>query len=32
MEPSIRTDFNELLTHMLGLAERMLEKTGEFRP
>lgn len=32
MEPSIRTDFNELLTPMLGLAERMLEETGEFRP
>jgi hypothetical protein len=32
MEPSIRTDFNELLAPMLGLAERMLEETGEFRP
>jgi hypothetical protein len=32
MEPGIRTDFNELLTPMLGLAEQMLERTGEFRP
>jgi hypothetical protein len=32
MEPAIRTDFNELATPLLGLAENMLEQTGEFRP
>jgi hypothetical protein len=32
MEPSIRTDFNELLTPMLGLAEQLIEQTGGFRP
>lgn len=32
MEPAIRTDFNELVTPLLGLAETMLEQTGEFRP
>jgi hypothetical protein len=32
MEPSIRTDFNEMLTPMLGLAERMLEQRGSFHP
>jgi hypothetical protein len=32
MQPSIRTDFNEMLAPMLGLAEHMLTETGEFRP
>jgi hypothetical protein len=32
MEPAIRTDFNELAMPLLGLAENMLEQTGEFRP
>jgi hypothetical protein len=32
MEPEIRTDFNELVAPILGLAETMLEETGEFRP
>jgi hypothetical protein len=32
MQPLIRTDFNELVAPMLGLAESMLEETGEFRP
>jgi hypothetical protein len=32
MQPSVRTDFNELLAPMLGLAERMLEDGGAFRP
>ena len=32
MEPAIRTDFNELVMPLLGLAESMLEETGEFRP
>jgi hypothetical protein len=32
MQPAIRTDFNELVAPILGLAETMLEKEGEFRP
>jgi hypothetical protein len=32
MDSSIRTDFNELVVPMLGLAERRLEQEGEFRP
>jgi hypothetical protein len=32
MQPAIRTDFNELVQPLLGLAETMLEETGEFRP
>ena len=32
MQPAIRTDFNELVMPLLGLAETMLEETGEFRP
>lgn len=32
MEPGIRIDFNEMLTPMLGLAERMIEKRGSFHP
>ena len=32
MHPSVRTDFNDLLAPMLGLAERMLEDGGAFRP
>ncbi|MGD0248941.1 MAG: hypothetical protein ABSB75_07815 [Candidatus Limnocylindrales bacterium] len=32
MQPAIRTDFNELAMPLLGLAENMLEQTGEFRP
>jgi hypothetical protein len=32
MQPAIRTDFNEMVTPLLGLAESMLEETGEFRP
>jgi hypothetical protein len=32
MQPEIRTDFNELVAPILGLAETMLEETGEFRP
>jgi hypothetical protein len=32
MQPSIRTDFNDLLLPMLGLAEQLLEKRGGFRP
>ena len=32
MEPAIQTDFNELLLPLLGLAERMLEARGRFRP
>ena len=32
MDPAIRTDFNELVLPLLGLAESMLEETGEFRP
>lgn len=32
MQPEIRTDFNELVAPILGLAETMLEEAGEFRP
>ncbi|MGA3056570.1 MAG: hypothetical protein ABSE70_00825 [Candidatus Limnocylindrales bacterium] len=32
MEQAIRTDFDELVTPLLGLAETMLEETGGFRP
>jgi hypothetical protein len=32
MQPEIRTDFNELVLPILGLAERMLEESGEFQP
>jgi hypothetical protein len=32
MQTAIRTDFNEMLTPLLDLAETMLEKTGEFHP
>jgi hypothetical protein len=32
MQPEIRTDFNELVAPILGLAETMLEREGEFRP
>src|ERR1700690_156032 len=32
MQREIRTDFNELVMPLLGLAERMLEESGEFRP
>ena len=32
MDSAIRTDFNELVLPLLGLAESMLEETGEFRP
>ena len=32
MQPAIRTDFNEMVTPVLGLAETMLTQTGEFRP
>ena len=32
MEPRIRTDFNDLLTPMLGLAEQMIEERGSFHP
>jgi hypothetical protein len=32
MDSSIRTDFNELVAPMLGLAERRLEEDGGFRP
>jgi hypothetical protein len=32
MDSEIRTDFNELVVPLLGLAESMLEETGEFRP
>jgi hypothetical protein len=32
MQPAIRTDFNELVMPLLGLAETMLEEAGEFRP
>lgn len=32
MERAIRTDFDELVTPLLGLAETMLQETGEFRP
>jgi hypothetical protein len=32
MQREIRTDFNELVVPLLGLAETMLEQSGEFRP
>jgi hypothetical protein len=32
MDSSARTDFNELVAPMLGLAERRLEEQGGFRP
>jgi hypothetical protein len=32
MEPTIRTDFNELLMPLLGLAEQLIEQRGQFRP
>jgi hypothetical protein len=32
MEPNVRVDLNQLLSPMLGLAERMLESEGELRP
>ena len=32
METAIRTDFNDLVMPLLGLAETMLEEAGEFRP
>jgi hypothetical protein len=32
MQPEIRTDFNELVLPILGLAEKMLEESGEFQP
>lgn len=32
MEPAIRTDFNEMVAPLLGLAESLLEREGEFRP
>jgi hypothetical protein len=32
MEPAIRTDFNEMVMPILGMAESLLEETGEFRP
>jgi hypothetical protein len=32
MQPSIRTDFNELVLPILGLAEQLLEQSGEFQP
>jgi hypothetical protein len=32
METEIRTDFNDLVQPILGLAERMLEREGEFQP
>src|ERR1700690_2778578 len=32
MQPEIRTDFNEMLTPLLGLAESMLTATGAFPP
>ena len=32
MLPAIRTDFDELVMPLLGLAETLLEKEGEFRP
>jgi hypothetical protein len=32
MERTIRTDFDELVTPLLGLAETMLQDTGGFRP
>jgi hypothetical protein len=32
MQPTVRTDFNELLLPLLDLAESMLEGPGAFRP
>jgi hypothetical protein len=32
MQTAIRTDFNEMVTPILGMAESMLEEAGEFRP
>jgi hypothetical protein len=32
MQPAIRTDFNEMVSPLLGLAEKMLVNDGEFRP
>ncbi len=32
MQPEIRTDFDDMVTPLLGLAETMLEDAGEFRP
>ena len=32
MLPAIRTDFDELVMPLLGLAETLLEKEGEFHP
>jgi hypothetical protein len=32
MQPAIRTDFNDLVNPILGLAESLLEAAGEFRP
>lgn len=32
MESNIQSDFNELLKPLLGMAESLLEKQGEFRP
>jgi hypothetical protein len=32
MQPTIRTDFNDMVTPVLGLAESMLAQSGEFRP
>jgi len=32
MQPEIRTDFDDMVTPLLGLAETMLENAGEFRP
>ena len=32
MLPAIRTDFDELVMPLLGLAETLLEREGEFRP
>ena len=32
MQPAIRTDFNEMVMPILGMAESLLEEPGEFRP
>jgi len=32
MQRAISSDFNEMVMPILGLAESMLEVTGEFRP
>jgi hypothetical protein len=32
MDASIRTDFHELVTPILGLAESLIEQKGEFKP